>query len=164
MGSGWSSDASSECSEHVSEQHKHFLAKDDGDDASNTKYDTAAFGTRSPLGEQPKPHVTHVTTSQEITENLSITKDGVSNSSCAWSIDLSDWAGKKKSRSRNRPRTVAGRPKSALHVTDLEPGCVETAPPLLPVVVLQDEQHEAGKLATSPEDLSQRKCLDLKRW
>lgn len=167
MGSGWSSDTSSECSEHISEPYKHLVAKDDGAIASNTKYDTATLSTRSPSqGEQPKPYTTSdVDTAQETTEDLTFTKDGVSSGNCAWSIDISDWAGKKKKlRSRNRPKAEAGRHRSALVVT--EPGCdsVESAPPLLPVVVLQDDEHEAGKLASSPEDLSQRKCLDLKRW
>lgn len=165
MGSGWSSDTSSECSEHSSEPYKHLVAKDDGGIASNTKYDTAALSTRSSSqGEQPKPYTTtEVDTAQETTGELTFTKDDVSNGSCAWSIDLSGWAGKKKkSRSKNRLNVVAERHRSALAVT--EPGCVQSAPPLLPVVVLQDEEHEVGKLATSPEDLSQRKCLDLKRW
>ena len=170
MGSGWSSETSSECSEGSSEPYQHLVTTDEGSVVSNAKYNAAAaFSRSSPsLLEQPKPYIGADTT-QESTEDLPSTTNGVARGSCAWSIDLTDWAGKrKKTKGENRPKlkAAAGRPPLAaarVSSSTEASGRVDGTPPLLPVVVLQDDR-DVGKLATSPEDLSTRKCFDLMRW
>lgn len=162
MGSGWSSGTGSQSSEDSSDEpFKHLVTEDDGSVIANAECNAAvAFDSTSlSLLAQPKPNI-GVGTPQE---GIPSTKHGVASGSCAWSIDVSDWAGKrKKSKGEKRPKGIARRPALAAS-RSIESGHVEGTPPLLPVVELRAD-CEVGKLATSPEDLSTRKCLDLKRW
>ena len=162
MGSGWSSDTSSQSSDCESDPHEHLATKDDVSVTPTAEFNTAGHACSSShsLIEQPKPYMC-VDTPQEATEGLILTKHSATGGSCAWSIDLSDWAGKrKKIRREKRPKVTAGRTATC---SQTEPACEKGAPTLLPVVELRDD-CEYGKLAVSPEDLSSRKFLDLKRW
>lgn len=141
------------------------MTKDDVSVTSTSEFNTAGAVCSSShsLIEQPKPYI-GVDTPQEATEGLLLTRHGATRGSCAWSIDLSDWAGKrKKIRGEKRPKLITGRPALAATRSQTEPACEKGAPSLLPMVELQDD-CEVGKLAISSEDLSTRKFLDLKRW
>lgn len=165
MGSGWSSDTSSQSSDCDSDPHEHLVTKDDVSVTSTAEFNTAGpvCSSSHSLIEQPKPYI-GVDTPQEAAEGLLLTKHSATGGSCAWSIDLSDWAGKrKKIRGEKRPKVIAGRPAVTATRSQTEPACEKSAPSLLPVVELRDG-CEVGKLAVSPEDLSTRKFLDLKRW